>query len=136
MTRWCYILLLLLHVCLPAFSATGGARYTNDGPAPQESSAYALRPADTHTWLGLQGESLITLSGSTFSSPTPTQFSVGQSRVPVNKNRTRTAFLRHMLRRCQSYLTTYHGIPRRETGPFATATGSAYYIFALRRILC
>ena len=87
--------------------------------------------------VGIQGEPL-TIIGSTaqvqFSAPT--HFSYSAQRVQFGKNRTRTAFLRKMIRHYQPVYLVFRGKERLETSPFASSVGSTWYVYGLRRILC
>ena len=134
MALLCSILLLVMNVCFQSFIPAGQPADHNVNPSDKQSEYY-LRQADCQPILGIQGESVICVGGC-IHSPASTQFSCGNQRVQFGKNRTRTSFLRRMLHLCQSHLIVYHGIERRESSPFAVSTGRAYYIYALRRILC
>ena len=131
MKRVGFILLLLVSIALHFFSPK-----SMPSVQPITSADCTVQQMSHSTLVGLQGEPLtITTSGHAQLS-TPTHFSYSAERVHFGKNRTRTAFLRKMIHNYQPVYLVFRGKERLDSAPFATPVGSAYYVFALRRILC
>lgn len=135
MQKFCYILLLLLSVCCQALPCAvhSVGRMIGD---TDSRAGYSISAIDSHAQVGIQGESVVGISANSIQSSVPTQFSSPHHRVPFGKHRTRTSFLRRMVVYYQSYFIVYHWKERSEASPFAASSGSVYYVYALRRILC
>ena len=126
-----YIVLLLLSIGIRLFTPEQQAVALS---ADQVECTIQSMP--TPSFDGIHGEPVIIHGGWSVETYVPTHFSVHSERTSFGKHRTRTCFLRRMLLHYQSYFIAYRGEERSETTPFCASTGSAYYVYALRRLLC
>ena len=131
MKRVGYILLFLAALGIQIFSPQNEPVIQTD-----PSTDCAVQQDSHHALVGIQGEPLTIASEGSVQISVPTHFSSVAHRVTFGKNRTRTAFLRKMIRHYQPVYLVFRGKERLETSPFATPVGSTYYVYGLRRILC
>ena len=88
-----------------------------------------------HTPFGLQGEGLSTIAtGLSVGTSVPTQFNGGAEHRSYSKHHSRTAFIRYMLRRYQTYFLFFRGTERCDSTPYPCSPPCNYYIFHLHRI--
>lgn len=132
MKHLAYIFVFLLSI---GFGVCDRQQHSAD-IVPSESSDCYLSEPDTQLPCGLLGQTLYSLQGGRVESATPTHFSTNANRPSFGKNRSRTAFLRMMLHHYQSFYILFRGKVRLEAAPYTTHTCSAYYVFALQRLLC
>lgn len=131
MKRVGYILLLLLSIGIRLY--TPAQELTVQ---PVSTTDFVVQQNNHHALVGIQGEPLTIASEGSVQISVPTHFSSIAHRVTFGKNRTRTAFLRKMIRHYQPVYLVFRGKERLEASPFATPVGSTYYVYGLRRILC
>ena len=131
MKRVGYILLLLLGIGIRLY--TPAQELTVQ---PVSTTDFVVQQNNHHALVGIQGEPLTIASEGSVQISVPTHFSSIAYRVTFGKNRTRTAFLRKMIRHYQPVFIVFRGQERLETSPFCSSAGSAYYVYFLRRILC
>ena len=131
MKRFGYILLLLLSIGIHFFSPKPSSTVL-----PNTSAGCTVQQNDHGALVGIQGEPLTLTTTGHAQFSVPTHFSYSAERVHFSKNRTRTAFLRKMIRHYQPVYLVFRGKERLETSPFASSVGSTWYVYGLRRILC
>lgn len=131
MKYWWYILLLLAGVGARIFAPAA-----EPSVQPSSSADCAVQQMDYQALTGIQGEPLIIAGTGSVEAQVPTTLSGNSRRVNLGKNRTRTAILRVLIQNHQSSFIVFRGRERLESSPFAASAGSAYYVYALRRILC
>lgn len=131
MKRCGYILLLLVSI---------GAMFLAPKRVPvgrsDRSVCCIVQSAERHALAGIHGEPLTVVCTGNMQVSVATCFSYSAQRVQFGKHRTRTAFLRKMIRHYQPIYLVFRGKERLETSPFAASVGSVYYVYCLRRILC
>lgn len=139
MKRSSYIVLLIaiLSICFNTYtvflSQKTTDKLTQETPITHSCS---LQQADYIHIIGLQGNQVITPTGWSISTPTPTHFSNSYGGNSFSKSRSRTAFLRNMLHHCQPQYILFRGQVRQEMSPYACTPVIQYYVYGLRRILC
>lgn len=103
---------------------------------PASTSDCTLQAVDFSTFVGVNGEQQVVPGGWSVEAPVPTHYAGNHERVQFSKNRTRTNFLRRMLVYYQPYFIIFRGKERNESAPICSSVGRAYYVYALRRLLC
>lgn len=128
-----YIVILLLSFGIRFFALP---QQHTAGIEPAASADCYLSEPDAPMPYGLLGQSIHNFQGGLVESAVPTHFSTHANRPSWGKNRSRTAFLRMMLHHYQPLYILFRGKVRMESAPFAIPNCSAYYVYALQRLLC